>query len=144
MCNERAHDHDEDGNRKGCRDRRTYRMRKSLFVFRTEILRRHDAGTDRYAHEQYEQQVDDRAAGADGGQRAVTHIIADHDGVHRAVQLLRQVTDEKRCGKPNEIRRRIAHRHILRSEKCRELSCHNKKYPPRPEIYSKFGDFASI
>ena len=29
-------------------------------------------------------------------------------------------------------------------EKCRELSCHNKEYPPRPEIYSKFGDFASI
>ena len=119
-------------------------MRKSLFVFCTETLRRHDAGTDRYAHEQYEQQVDDRAAGTDGGQRAVTHIIADHNGVHRAVQLLRQVADKKRCGKPNEICRRVAHRHILRSEKCRELSCHNKEYPPRPEIYSKFGDFASI
>ena len=107
-----------------------HRCGQVLFLFCTEILRNHDARAGGNADEQHDQQVDDRAARADGGQRRIADIAADHNAVHCGVELLSQIADQQRDGKLHNVAHGAARRHVLYVEQRSEFGCHSVFHSP--------------
>ena len=58
---------------------------------------------------------------ANGRQRLVADIVAYHDGVHRAVQLLHQASDEQRQGKSDDVPQGLPIGHVLGAGQAGEL-----------------------
>ena len=83
-----------------------------LLVMCAVKLRDNDARTRRQTTEQAEQRIDDRPRAAYRGKRLLAYIVADDDGVHRIVQLLKDVAYHQRQGKINEQPGYAAFSHI--------------------------------
>ena len=125
------HNHDEDGgdNRgsQGC----AHGFFQALPVLGAKVLGHHDAGAHGNAHKQHQQQVQNGTAGAHGGQGVVSHIVAHHDGIHRAVKLLGQVADEQRDREPDKVTGGAALGHILAGKQRGQFSRHTFLTPFR-------------
>ena len=71
--------------------------------FGPKKLRNQNACSQTHPQKQADQQVDNRPAGAHGGQGLAAHIIAHHSGVHCVIELLKQVAQQQRQGEPDNL-----------------------------------------
>ena len=119
-----SHHHHEQAAQDRQGDGVAHHQAEVLLVLRAEELGGQDGGAGGHAHKQHQQQVQDWAGGAHGRQGRVAHILADDDGVHRVVQLLGQVADQQRNGKPDQPRHGLSLRHVLHAKKALEFFLH--------------------
>ena len=82
----------------------------------SEILGAENPRSGRDAHEQNQQQVQDRPCRSHRRQRRIPDILAHDDGVHRIVQLLGKIADQQRNRKAGQNHQRPADRHVLCAE----------------------------
>ena len=82
----------------------------------SEILGRKNAGPGRNAHEQNQQQIQNRPGRSHGGQRRIADVLAYDDGVHRIVKLLSQIADQQRNRKTNQAVHGTAYGHVLNAK----------------------------
>ena len=76
------------------------------------MLGDHDARTGGNTDKDGQQQIQNRHGSADSSQRVVTHIFADHDGVHCVVELLCQIAQQHGDGKFGDALPGRTFRHI--------------------------------
>ena len=72
-------------------------------VMRAEILTDDNASTGRKAGEKSDQHVDNRSDRPDGGKRLCRNEVADNDRVNGVVQLLKQISDQQRQCKSDQL-----------------------------------------
>lgn len=89
-----------------------HRQMELFVVVGAEIAANDDAGSDGNAVEKQNQHIDDAGGGADGGQRFAADKVAHHKTVHRIVELLKQVAEEQRDRKHDQMPDDGAGRHI--------------------------------
>ena len=90
----------------------------------------HISGPGGDSHKQYQYQIEQRVAGAHSGQRAVSHVFPDHDGIHRIVKLLGQITHQQRNRELHQTGCRASCCHILRAHEFFQFKCHNSSLLP--------------
>ena len=71
-----------------------------MSLLRSKILRNHNPGACGEPHKKSHQHVDNRCGGSHCRQGTGTHIIPHHVGVHRIVELLKEISDQQRHRKP--------------------------------------------
>ena len=115
---QRADDHNKKGSQQSQCDNRSHRVRQLGTAFGAKILSYYHIGSGGNTHKQHQKQIDHGTAGAHGGQGIVPHIAAHHNGVHRVVKLLSQISNQQRDGKLDEFFHWATHRHILGAHKA--------------------------
>ena len=79
---------------------------------RAVMPRDDDARAGRKAVEEADEHIDHRPDAPDRGQRLLADEISDHHAVHRVVQLLKNVADQKRDGKRDQLPEDAASGHV--------------------------------
>ena len=91
--------------------RGVYRVVQVFMIARAVILRDNDRRADgKPAHHAHDH-IDDAARRADGGQRFLADEIAHDDGVDSVIQLLKQIAQQKRQRKADQMAENTALRH---------------------------------
>ncbi len=94
---DKAHHHEDQADNQAHGDGRMYSLADILAVARAVELRDDDRRTGRQAHEEPNQQVDDGACrAADCRKRLRADEIADYNGIHRIVELLKKSPEQDR------------------------------------------------
>jgi hypothetical protein len=89
-----------------------YRFLHLIVLPGSVILADDYAGTGGKTQEKADEHIDDWAHGTDSGIGFVADIVADDPGVHRIIQLLEQIADEKGKGKGDDMPGDITFGHI--------------------------------
>ena len=84
-------------------------------LFGTVVLADDHTGAGGQAHEETDEHIDNGSYRSYGGVSLVADIIADDPGVDGVVELLKNIADEQRKGKRNQMTQNITlgHIHIL-------------------------------
>ena len=112
-----------------------YRFMQFFIILGAESLRYDNARAYRQTVAQPDQHIDDIAGAAHGGQCLFAHILTDHYGVHRIVQLLEQEPQRHGDSKFQKMPPYGAIRHVrifFTKENKNRLASGNV-----PEIYSE-------
>ena len=99
----------------------------ALIVLRAEAAGRNDVRAQRQAHEQVDQQVDERTVGADSGQRCAARKASHDDDIGCVEQQLQDAGCSQRQGKQDDLLQHGAAGQIA----CPGILCHENTLPPQ-------------
>jgi len=99
----------------------------ALIILRAEAAGRNDVRAQRQAHEQVDQQVDERTVGADSGQRRAARKASHDDDIGCVEQQLQDAGCSQRQGKQDDLLQHGAAGQIA----CPGILCHENALPPQ-------------